>query len=131
VLSLAFDGTTGQTVFDRTFGGSFGTPNSVSGRDFAGFSTFSGSIAAQYANMVAIGANAPVGDLFANVFLSFGDGSFANALTSGRQYHFSLDTDNTTSALAAVPEPGSMLLLGSGLIALAVGLRRVRLLRVH
>jgi hypothetical protein len=124
ILSLAFDGSTAQTVFDRTFGGSFGTPNSVSGRDFAGFSTFSGSIGALYSNLVGVGANAPVGDLFANVLLSFGDGSFANALTSGRQYHFSLDTDTAASALA--PEPGSMLLLGTGLIALGAGLRRVR-----
>jgi hypothetical protein len=124
LLSLAFDGSSAQTVFDRTFGGGVGTPNSASGRDFAGFSTFSGSIGALYAGAVGIGTNAPVGDLFASVLLSFGDGSFANALTSGRQYHFSLDTDNATSAL--VPEPGSMLLLGTGLIGIAIALRRFR-----
>jgi hypothetical protein len=124
LLSLALDGSTGQTVFDRAFGGSTGTPNSASGRDFAGFTTFSGSIAAFYAGAVGVGGNAPVGDLFASVLLSFGDGSFANALTAGRQYHFSLDTDNTTSAL--VPEPSSMFLLGGGLLIAAIALRRVR-----
>jgi hypothetical protein len=129
LLSLNFDGSTGKTVFDRTFAGSFGTPNSLSGRDFGGFLSFSGSINALYSNIVAIGANAPVGDIFANVLLSFGDGTFANGLTGGRSYRFSLDTDNTDSTLA--PEPGSMLLLGTGLLAFAIGLRRFNILRAR
>jgi hypothetical protein len=124
LLSLNFDGSTGLTVFDRTFGGSAGTPNSASGRDFGGFLSFSGTINALYSNIVAIGANAPVGDIFANVLLSFGDGTFANGLTGGRQYRFSLDTDNAESTLA--PEPGSMLLLGTGLLAIGILLRRIR-----
>jgi hypothetical protein len=123
LLSLDFNGATGQTVFDRTFGGSVGTPNSASGRDFSGFLAFGGSINALYSNIVAIGANAPVGDIFANVLLSFGDGSFGNGLAGGSRYRFSLDTDNAASTLA--PEPGSMLLLGTGLLALAIGLRRI------
>jgi PEP-CTERM motif len=122
LLTLDFDGSTGQTVFDRTFGGSFGTPNSVSGRDFGGFLSFGGTINALYTNIVAIGPNAPVGDIFANVVLTFGDGTFANGLTGGRQYRFSLDTDTAASTLA--PEPGTMVLLGTGLLALAGGLRR-------
>jgi PEP-CTERM motif len=125
LLSLDFDGSDAKTVFDRTFGGSFGTPGSVSGKDFAGFSTFSGSIGALYRNAVGVNGNAPIGDIFASILISFGDGSFANALTSGRQYHFSMDTDNTTSALA--PEPGSMFLLGTGLLVIAIALRRFRL----
>jgi len=127
LLSLAFDGTTGQTVFDRTFGGSFGTPGSVSGRDFAGFSAFGGAISGLYSGAVQIGNAAPVGDLFASLLLSFGDGSFANGLAGGMTYHFSADTDATSSALVPAPEPHSMVLLGTGLIGLAVGLRRLRL----
>ena len=125
LLSLTFDGSTGQTVFDRAFGGSVGTPNSASGRDFGGFLSFGGSISALYTNIVAISGSAPVGDIFANVLLTFGDGTFANGLSGGRQYRFSLDTDTAASTLA--PEPGSMVLLGTGLIALAIGLRRARL----
>jgi len=129
LLTLNFDGSTGQTVFDRTFGGSIGTPNSASGRDFGGFLTFGGTINALYTNIVAIGTNAPVGDIFASAVLTFGDGTFANGVSGGRQYRFGLDTDTAASTLA--PEPGTMLLLGTGLLALAGGLRRTSLHRAR
>ena len=51
-------------------------------------------------------------------------GTFANGLAGGRQYRFSMDTDNVASTLA--PEPGSMPLLGTGLLSIGVLLRRVR-----
>jgi hypothetical protein len=145
LMSLLFEGLPGATVFDQRFGGADGTPGSSEGKDFAAFPADLIllpdyiTIAATYFDVVAVGANAPVGDLFANVLLEFGyqDGSCTRrigpfcvawsytAIAGVPEFdgsffgNFTLDTDNV-----AVPEPASLLLLGAGLLVVARRARR-------
>lgn len=115
ITSLTFDGAPGNTVFDRTFGFTMGTPGSSFGTDF--FALIGGTTAV-YSNVVSVAPNAPVGDLYATLTVDF-----ATALPkSGAS--FLLDTDRVQGRIGVVPEPSTYALMGTGLAGLLAAARR-------
>jgi hypothetical protein len=111
LLTILLDGRTGLTVFDRTFDGANGTDGSALGTDF--FTALNGgtTIDVTYLNPIGINGAAPVGDIFQQVFIDFGD-------TGPRigDFTFVQDTDNDERIL--VPEPSTLALLGLAALAL-------------
>jgi hypothetical protein len=110
LTDLILDGTTGLTVFDRTFDNLVGTAGSALGKDI------DTGVTAQYSRQVAIAPDAPVGDLWHVVSVDFtdvGSGGVSGTFT------FSQDTDND-SRFADVPAPAPLLLVGIGLIGMSI-----------
>lgn len=127
LLSLTFDGPSGFTTFDRTFGAAVGTSGSSFGADASG-STSSNTIGAAvlYTNQLATLGNAPVGDEFATVVITF----TGNGLPAGFTATWTMDTDNIGLRGGApgsgIPEPATFGLLGASLAGLALLVRRKR-----
>ena len=92
VRALRFDGGPGDTLFDTTFGGAFGTPGSGRGRTFRVSSAPDGlSISATYRDVVGVLGAEPVGDVYRNLEVVFAN---TDGFASGGQLVFQADTDN-------------------------------------
>jgi hypothetical protein len=112
LVSLLLDGRTGLTIFDRTFGGAFGTDGSALGTDWTTALNGGTIIDVTYLDRIGIGGAAPVGDIFQQVFVEFG--------TTGPRtdFTFVVDTDNDARLVVKVPEPSTLMLLALAMFAL-------------
>jgi len=139
LLNLTIDALAGGIVFDQTFGGNIGTPDSSSGFTFGNVSPFPylfpavSDVTATYRDLVAVVPNGPVGDLYARLSLDFSGPPLLNldeGFPSGGgpgglydEFHFRADTDQ----VQAVPEPATLGLSAVGLVGIgAWGWRRRR-----
>jgi len=114
ITRILIDAFPANTVFDTYFNAGVGTSGSGLGSNFQMVSATGlvGDIVATYRDLVNVDGNAPVGDLYRYLDIAFPD---SVGFRSGT-LEFTADTD----PISNVPSPGTILLLGSGLIGLAL-----------
>lgn len=123
--SLSFDGSPGRTLFDRGTpppnGFDSGTPDSARGWDVTN-NDVNLQLDVTYTDILGIAGDplSPYFDLYTRVNMFINGG---NGIRFG-SFGFIMDTDNATSDVIKTPEPGSLLLMGLGLLGLGAARRR-------
>jgi hypothetical protein len=123
ITSFTLFGVNGNTIFDRTFGGLIGTPNSAFGKDFNITGNY--SVTATYSDELSLTGSAAVGDEWEQISVAFANGTF---FAPDSSTYFTQDTDNAAvsgTITPKVPDAGSTsMMLGMGLIGVAALKRR-------
>lgn len=127
IAQITIDAGIGNTVFDavKTYASDpVNYPNTAGSESGSPFSYYNSldlfDTAALYSGPVALIGEAPVGDIYRYLTLDFGIG------INDATVQFSADTDTLTGELSPVPEPSTMLLLGSGILGVTGAMRRKR-----
>jgi hypothetical protein len=122
ISQVTIDAGYGNAVFDtQALGDIEGTVGSARGWDFIRSGGPTDPVVASYRDYVALTGFAPVGDLFRILEIDF-------LYPFGGTMTFVADTDNIlySGDINSVPEPGSMILLGTGLLGAARAYRKRR-----
>lgn len=122
LVSVALDGAPGNTIFDIILD-PFLTDGSARGKPFqvtSGLASY--DIVATYSNLIALIGDAPLGDLYRNLFIDFGQMAFA----TGDVLQFLADTDNAAlpDDIRPIPLPTTAGLGMVGLLAISSRRRR-------